>query len=148
MAGDEPQGERSFKVEDRRRFSETGEARPEAADAGEDAFRRAESERPPEASEQRQADDSHGWAGEQTAEITFASFIVGLSTQALAHLGEIRHPEHGTAQVDLSAAREIIDILGLLQAKTRGNLDEGETALLESALYDLRMIYVQKSRSR
>jgi hypothetical protein len=148
MAGDEPQGERAFKVEDRRRFSETGEARPDVADAAAGVTKGPDSERPAPDSEQRQWDESQSSASEQTAEITFASFIVGLSTQALAHLGEIRHPEHGAAQVDLSAAREIIDILGLLQAKTRGNLDDGETALLESALYDLRMIYVQKSRSR
>jgi hypothetical protein len=141
MAGDEPQGERSFKVEDRRRFSETGEARPEMASAGEGAVQGV-------ASEQQPKDESHRWASDQTAEITFASFIIGLSTQALALLGEIQHPEQSATQVDLTAAREIIDILGLLQTKTRGNLDEGETGLLESALYDLRMIYVQRIRKR
>jgi len=141
MAGDEPQGERSFKVEDRRRFSETGEARPETATAGEGAVQSA-------ASEQPKKDESRHWTSEQTAEITFASFILGLSTQALALLGEIQHPEQSATQVDLTAAREIIDILGLLQTKTRGNLDDAETALLESALYDLRMIYVQRSRKR
>jgi hypothetical protein len=141
MASDEPQEERSFRVEDRRRFSETGEARPDAADAGKEADQGA-------ASEQQQKDEPRQWANEQTAEITFASFILGLSTQALAQLGEIQHPEQSTTQVDLTAARQIIDILALLQAKTCGNLDEGETALLESALYDLRMIYVQRSRNR
>ena len=91
MAGDEPQGERAFKVEDRRRFSETGDARtdvsgdeqrPEQEPA---AAREGKGEPPPE-------------AGAPPAEITFASFILGLSTQALALLGEIQHPEQGGRQ--------------------------------------------------
>jgi hypothetical protein len=141
MAAEQPQGEKSFKVQDRRRFSESGEARPDTADDGERAGRSA-------ASQDESREEPQPQGASHTAEISFASFVIGLSTQALALLGEIQHPEQGTQAVDLVGTRQIIDILGLLREKTRGNLDEGEHTLLESALYDLRMMYVQKSRSR
>lgn len=140
MVGDETG--KSFKVEDRRRFSQTGEPRPDAPDDTSPARGApVREEKPPEGL--RQGDGSEG-----SGEITFAGFIMGLSTQALALLGEIRHPEQPNLQVDLNGARQVIDILGLLQEKTRGNLDDGEQALLESALYDLRMIYVNRTRKR
>jgi len=136
MAADEE--EKPFKVEDRRRFSESGEARSEVKDSVEPEQKETQNE--PTA-------EPYLGPGSEAAEITFASFVIGLSTQALAHLGEIAHPEHGRREVDLMGARHIIDILGLLQEKTSGNLDDGERALLESALYDLRMLYVQKKRN-
>jgi hypothetical protein len=49
-------------------------------------------------------------------------------------------------RVDLIAARHMIDILAILRDKTTGNLDNAENSLLESALYDLRMKYVEKAR--
>ncbi len=51
----------------------------------------------------------------------------------------------GRTVVDLEGARQFIDILGILQDKTRGNLDAREAALLDGALYDLRMKYVERS---
>ncbi|OFV89813.1 MAG: hypothetical protein A3J75_03555 [Acidobacteria bacterium RBG_16_68_9] len=80
--------------------------------------------------------------------MNFSTFVLSLSTQALAHLGEIPHPVEGTTTVDLNAARQLIDILGLLREKTRGNLDKTEESLLQNILYDLRMRYVERSRSR
>jgi hypothetical protein len=69
-----------------------------------------------------------------------------LSAQALAHLGEIPDPMHQAVRIDLEAARQVIDILGLLREKTKGNLDSAESPLLESVLYDLRMKYVERVR--
>ncbi len=72
---------------------------------------------------------------------------MGLSTQALMHLGEIPDPEapHGP---DLPAAKQMIDLLGILREKTTGNLEAAEEQLLSSMLYDLRMRYVEVSRKR
>ena len=78
--------------------------------------------------------------------VTFSTFLLGLSTQALLHLGEIPNPTSGQVERDLVAAQQVIDILGMLQAKTAGNLDETEAGLLEAVLYDLRMKYVEISR--
>jgi hypothetical protein len=93
--------------------------------------------------------DSHGApAADAGGEITFASFLFSLSTQALVHLGEIPDPVDGATHASLDGARQIIDILAILADKTRGNLDAAESSLLESALYDLRMRYVDRARTR
>ena len=139
MTNESSDPERSFKVQDRRRFSETGEARAEAAE---------ESERPPEPTAGTEKVEGAPRAGEPTPEINFSTFILSLSTQALAHLGEIPHPVDSKINVDLTAARQVIDILGMLREKARGNLDKAEEGLLEHILYDLRMKYVEKVRSR
>jgi hypothetical protein len=80
------------------------------------------------------------------APVTFSTFLLGLSTQALLHLGEIPNPTSGQIERDLVAAQQVIDILGMLQGKTAGNLDETEAGLLEAVLYDLRMKFVEISR--
>jgi hypothetical protein len=143
MTGEEHEG-RAFKVQDRRRFSETGEARPDAE--GGDA--RAEDLPPGQQSAESTAHQRAPAESEsqRVPELNFATFIISLSTQALAHLGEIPDPVEGAVRVDLNAARQMIDILVLLRDKTKGNLDSAESGLLESALYDLRMKYVEKAR--
>ena len=81
-------------------------------------------------------------------EINFPTFVISLSTQALAHLGEIPDPTDGALRVELIGARQLIDILAMLKDKTRGNLDGDEAALLDHALYDLRMKYVERAHQR
>ncbi|MBW1713878.1 MAG: DUF1844 domain-containing protein, partial [Deltaproteobacteria bacterium] len=73
----------------------------------------------------------------------FATFIFSLSSSALLHLGQVPEPESGQAKADLPLAKQTIDLLGLLQEKTKGNLDQDEAQLLENILYDLRMRYVE-----
>ncbi len=80
--------------------------------------------------------------------IDFSTFIVSLSTQALHHLGEVRIPGQEALPEDLNAARQTINILEMLEEKTRGNLSEREARLLSNFLYDLRMRYVRKARER
>jgi len=137
---DEGQPKRSFKVEDRRRFSETGEARSEAS---------GDASVPPTAipeGEVRPAEEPQSHGDLPPMEINFSTFIISLSTQALAHLGEIADPMQGRVAVDLIAAKQLIDMLGVLEVKTKGNLDEAEAALLEHCLYDLRLRYVELAR--
>ena len=146
MAGDDRESEKAFKVQDRRRFSSTGEARPESeVEAAETPPSAAAPEPPADAAPQAPTAEDYAAHGGEHAELTFATFIISLSTQALALLGEIPDPVQGKTVVDLEGARQFIDILGILQDKTRGNLDARENALLDGALYDLRMKYVERS---
>lgn len=76
-------------------------------------------------------------------ELTFSSFVYSLSTSALVHLGEIPEPITEKMDKNLPLAKQTIDILGILQEKTKGNLTQEEEKLLDGFLYDLRMRYVK-----
>lgn len=79
--------------------------------------------------------------------IDFATFVLSLSTSALVHMGRAPDPHTGQpVEKNLDLARETIDLLELLQAKTLGNLDAEEAQLLESLLYELRMQFVEAGR--
>jgi len=146
MAGDESDRQASFKVQDRRRFSPTGDAREDVGDEPAAAATPPEST-PPDAHAPASGSDA-AEAADADAGITFASFVFSLSTQALVHLGEIPDPADGAVHANLDGARHIIDILAILHEKTAGNLDAAEGSLLENALYDLRMRYVDRARQR
>ena len=77
--------------------------------------------------------------------LDFATFILGLIGTAYVHLGDAPTPD-GDAERNLPMARQDIDLLGLLQEKTKGNLTGDEERLLEQALCDLRMRYVEVAR--
>jgi hypothetical protein len=77
---------------------------------------------------------------------TFSSLILSLSTQALFSLGEIAESPDAEPQIDLLAGKQLIDLLGVLQEKTSGNLDAGESELMERILYDLRLRFVEIAR--
>jgi len=78
-------------------------------------------------------------------EVTFSNFVFSLSTQALIQLGEIQDPESRKTLRNLSLAKQTIDLIGILKEKTKGNLTKEEEALVDNALYDLRMRYVKAS---
>jgi hypothetical protein len=143
---EEEKEQRGFRVTDRRRFSEAGEPRSdEPAAAAEPAV--PDAARPaPSTATQPAADEPHGGSAAHEEAVNFSTFVLGLSTQALLHLGEIPNPMTRALERDLTAAKQVIDILGILREKTRNNLDQGEQSLLESALYDLRMRYVELVR--
>jgi hypothetical protein len=63
-------------------------------------------------------------------------------------LGEIPNPLSGQAEKDISVGKQMIDIIGVLQEKTQGNLDQEEKKLMEEILYDLRMRYVEAVRKK
>jgi uncharacterized protein DUF1844 len=143
MAGEEEKREgKGFTVQDRRRFSpETGDARqdspesPSPADQGTTEAAHA-------------AETATGDRHEALPEINFSTFIISLSTQALMHLGEIPNPLSGNEERDVPVAKQMIDILGMLQDKTRGNLSTGESKLMEDILFDLRMKYVEAVKKK
>jgi len=73
---------------------------------------------------------------------SFLSLIMSLASNAAASLGMMPHPVTGETGVDLQTAKHWIDVLGMLEAKTQGNLDQQEAQMLENLLADLRMQYV------
>jgi len=76
-------------------------------------------------------------------EISFVNLILSLSTSALIQLGEIQDPTTQQAEKNLPLAQQSIDLISLLQEKTKGNLTPEEGQLMEHILYDLRMRYVK-----
>jgi hypothetical protein len=84
---------------------------------------------------------------DQLPTIDFATFILSLSHSALMHLGEAPHPEDNRVDLDLPLAKQTIDLLGLLEEKTKGNLNGDEERLMTQILFDLRMRYVERSKA-
>ena len=82
---------------------------------------------------------------EETAlpEISFLNLILSLSTSVLIQLGEIQDPTTKQTEKNLPLAKQTIDLISLLQEKTKGNLSNEEEKLMENVLYDLRMRYVK-----
>ncbi len=78
--------------------------------------------------------------------IDFATFIVSLSHSALLHLGDAPHPETNAIEANVALARQTIDLLGLLEEKTKGNLTGDEERLLTQVLFDLRMRFVETQK--
>jgi hypothetical protein len=79
--------------------------------------------------------------------IDFHTFILSLGSSALLHLGELDGPDGQPSEPDLPLAKHTIDVIAMLQAKTRGNLTAPEANLVESLLYDLRLRYVEKTKA-
>ncbi len=75
-------------------------------------------------------------------EASFTQFVGGFAVQTLVHLGKMSNPMTGETSVDMANAKYSIDILGILQEKTNGNLSEEEDEYLANLLRDLRMEYV------
>jgi hypothetical protein len=73
---------------------------------------------------------------------SFASFLMSIASNAASSLGMMEHPVTGKSEVDLELGKHWIDILGMLQKKTSGNLLPQEQQILEGLLADLRMQYV------
>ena len=142
MATEEQESGRGFRVQDRRRFSpDTGESRSEGTD-----------QKSEEVCQEEQVSSSNLREDQETSRqsdepISFSSFILGLVTQTLMFIGEVPSPPNQAKQVDLGAARQMIDLLAVLKEKTKGNLTTAEDSMLENALFDLRMRYVNIAKN-
>ena len=80
-------------------------------------------------------------------EMNFATFVFSLNLSVLVHLGVNDDPVSGKKVKNMPIAKQTIDILGMLEEKTRGNLTDEEDKLLKNILHDLRMLYVKESGS-
>jgi len=79
--------------------------------------------------------------------VDFHTFILSLGSSALFHMGELEGPEGEPGQIDLPLAKHTIDVIAMLEEKTKGNLSAPEANLVESLLYDLRLRFVEKSKT-
>jgi hypothetical protein len=80
-------------------------------------------------------------------ETPFTKFLDSLIVNAYMAMGMIRHPYQEEVQADLGAARQMIDIVTMLEEKTRGNLTPEESEYLEAHLGDLKLAFVRRSQS-
>ena len=80
---------------------------------------------------------------EEQSGISFASFVISLATTAAVHFGDIPDPGTGERlEPNLPAAQQMIDLIAMLQEKTRGNLTADEAKLVDDLLYELRMRFI------
>jgi len=145
MAEEQP----TFKVVDRRPFNPDGTPRElsaEEKEAQQAAEAKAAAEAPPQPARPPREETR---AGRDPLDdpASFVSLIMSLASNAAASLGMMPHPVTGETGVDLKTAKHWIDVLGMLEAKTKGNLDPQEEQMLEGLLADLRMQYVSFSGS-
>lgn len=78
--------------------------------------------------------------------INFATFIFSLNSSALVQLGMMDDPITGKKTKNLPMAKQTIDVISMLEEKTRGNLDADEEKMIKNILYDLRILYVKEKR--
>ena len=131
---------KGFVIRDKRQFTTEGEAKPET-----DASKDTTSSEPADKAE-AEKDISQKSKDMPLPEINFATFVLSISSSVLLHFGDVPDPISGQKERNLPMAKQTIDILGILQEKTKGNLDKEEEQLLENLLHDLRLKYVQECK--
>jgi hypothetical protein len=81
---------------------------------------------------------------EPQPQLSFTAFVLSLASTAAIHFGDLPDPVSGeTAEINLEGAAQMIEILALLEVKTRGNLTAEEREMLNQVLYELRMRFVE-----
>jgi hypothetical protein len=137
--------EKGFVIKDRRRFDDAGDSRPESP--REETPAKPQEPRPEaKTAETRQEEKAKEVSTEQPfPELNFSTFVFSLGTSVMYHFGDFPDPATQKAEKNLEAAKQTIDILAILQAKTKGNLSDDEERLLDSLLYELRMRYVRET---
>src|SRR6187401_1434593 len=90
------------------------------------------------------AEHQHSDDQDSADSISFVAFVLSLAHTAAVHFGDVPDPVSGqSSPANLAAAQQMIDILALLEEKTRGNLTAEERQLLEQVLFELRMRFVE-----
>ena len=138
-SADKPRG---FAVTDRRSFTDSGESRtpdpaPAAASAAPGASPSPPAEPPPA---------PEGKSRGRLPPVDFPTFVLSIGSSVLMHLGEAPLPGGGEPVKDLALAKHSIDILSMLEQKTKGNLNPAEAQLMENLLFDLRLRYVEAAK--
>jgi hypothetical protein len=130
----------SFKFVDRRRVDAEGK------DRGVDE--KTAEVKPQGKIENKNPKTSKSAPSDQPNEIGFSEFAMSLATQALMQLGQMQPPAGFNIPKDVIAAKQTIDILQMLEAKTKGNLDEREAALMSDILHNLRLAFLNVSQGK
>jgi hypothetical protein len=161
----EKQAPKELKVTDKRIFTPEGDIReefkrdinpaePQAAKAAEPAAPPPAASPEPPAAERRKeqkpvAEERRRTLADKAANpnTAFSNFIEPLIAQAYMSLGMLRNPYQPQAKIDVAAARQMIEILTLLKEKTKGNLDPDEDDFLDTHLGELKLAFVQRTKS-
>ena len=131
---------KEFIIKDKRIFAEKDEDQP-SKEEKEKPLEEPAAEKPE--SEPAKEEEKTDY---QLPEINFATFIFSLNHSVLVHLGVMEDPSTGKKVKNLPLAKQTIDILGMLEEKTKGNLSDDEEKMLKNILYDLRMIYIKEKK--
>jgi len=140
---EESETKKTVNVVDRRRFDSSGESR---SDADAKAAEAKAAESTAGASTEVAGQGFKMADADQHEEVAFGSFIMSLATQVLVQLGEMPAPGGLEIPVDLNAARQTIEIISMLQRRTRGNVSAEEAHFLEEVLHSLRTSFVARSK--
>jgi hypothetical protein len=149
---EETEGKEEFKISDKRRFTVEGEEREseeaapstsedKVAQDAEPAAQEGEAKQKPDP-----AADSPKTDEAPPPPLDFSGFTLSLANTVLFQLGLIKMSENDEPRRDLAAARQTIDLMSLLEEKTRGNLTDDEKKLLTETLFQLRMAFVEASK--
>lgn len=76
----------------------------------------------------------------------FSTFLLSLASSVMVHLGRVPDPTGGTGEINLQLARHSIDLIAMLEAKTKGNLTPEEATLLARVLHDTRMAWLEEKQ--
>ncbi len=128
--------ENSFSVKDKRRFDEDGNKKS-AEEASPVVEQKEEVVEKVEASPAVEGDEA------VDPELNFSSFVMSLATQALMLMGEVPVPDNMPIKKDFKSAKQTIDIIKMLNQKTKGNLDSNEEHLVTEILHSLRMAFLK-----
>jgi len=138
--------EKGFVIKDKRLFDEEGETRADSIKADEQKESTPTPEKEREGGGGKETAQSEGETY-QLPEMNFHNFVLSLYTSVLFNLGELADPVSNKKGRDLQAAKQTIDILGMLREKTEGNLDSSEKQLLDGVLSESRIKYVKESEN-
>ena len=133
---EEKKKDSGFVVKDKRLFGESGKERPQ------EEVQSSSAEEKPKVQESSPTEPKQE---SDYPQVTFTNFVLSLSTSALFHFGDFPDHEGGKTEKNLPAAKQTIDILDMLNEKTKGNLNENENNLIQGALYELKMRYVKEN---
>lgn len=136
--------EKSFQVVDKRRFDASGHERTEESATEQQKGEPAKATNSAEASSSFTLSDTQ--RDDQAEPVAFTSFIMSLATQVLVQLGEMPAPEGMEIPIDLDAARQTIDIITMLQRRTKGNVSTEEARFLDEVLHSLRVSFVNAKK--
>jgi len=125
-----------FVIKDKRIFAESGELKSTDAQAAP----AAEDNQPLFQEASQSGNDKEP----DYPPINFTNFVLSLSTSALYHFGDFPGQEGGKTEKNLPAAKQTIDILDMLNEKSKGNLNENETDLIQGVIYELKLRYVKE----
>ncbi|HEC25067.1 MAG TPA: DUF1844 domain-containing protein [bacterium] len=142
---EEKNDKQQFKVVDKRVFSEDENIGESKVKPEEESAPKQES-KPVDVVDKETGRESENNSDVPTFGADFATFIYSLNTQALLFLGKVPNPSTGKYEKDVKMAKYLIDTIEMLSKKTKGNLDENETKLVDNVLYDIRMAYISEKK--